>query len=427
MRAARKSGAFFCGDNDPVKAWRNLRALPRGVWVLFATTLVNRAGTMVLPFLILYLTRELGFPAARAAFVLGLYGAGALVSSALAGRLSDVLGPMKLIRNSLFLTAAILFAFPLARTFPAIVVMTLALSIASEAVRPASMAVVADLVKPVQRKAAFALTRLAINLGMSVGPAVGGYLATFSFRSIFLVNGSTSVLAGILLLVALRRSPVHRGGEVEPDGPVPLPSKRAWTDRRLLFFVAATFPVGLVFFQHISAMALYLVRDLHLSAFDYGLFFSVNTLLIVALEVPINSATAHWSHRRTLALGAFLFGAGFGALAFAWDFWSVAATVVIWTFGEMFFFPALGAYLTDIAPRTRRGEYMGLAGMAMNLSMAVGMWAGPAVLDRFGGRILWLGAFALGLLATAMMLRLEEERPAHTVPAVTPSPSGGPR
>ncbi len=195
---------------------------------------------MALPFLILYLTRDLGFKAGRAAFILGLYGAGALVSSALSGRLSDVLGPMKLIRDSLFLTGAILFAFPLARSFPAVVIMTLALSMASEAVRPASMAVVADLVKPGQRKAAFALTRLAINLGMSVGPALGGYLATFSFRSIFLVNGSSSILAGTLLLFALRRAPIHRGGaEIEPDGPIALPSKRAWTDRRLLFFIAA--------------------------------------------------------------------------------------------------------------------------------------------------------------------------------------------
>ena len=96
--------------------------MPRGVWVLFATTLVNRAGTMVLPFLILYMTRELHFTAGRAGFVMGLYGAGALVSSALSGRLSDVLGPMKLIRDSLYVTAAIFFAFPLAKTFPAVVI-----------------------------------------------------------------------------------------------------------------------------------------------------------------------------------------------------------------------------------------------------------------------------------------------------------------
>jgi MFS family permease len=261
---------------------------------------------------------------------------------------------------------------------------------------------------------------------MSVGPALGGFLATVSFRSLFLVNGASSLAAGSVLLLALRRAPIHQGhAETEPGGPVELPSKRAWSDSRLLFFLAAVFPVALVFFQHMSSMALYLVRDLGLSEIDYGLFFTINTLLIVALEVPINSATAHWSHRRTLALGAFLSGAGFGALAFAWDFWSVAATVVVWTFGEMFLFPSLAAYVTDIAPKARRGEYMGLTQMAMSLAFAVAPWAGTAVLDKFGGRTLWLASFALGLLATAMMLRLKEEAPAHTVPAVTPSPSGG--
>lgn len=411
----------------PMKAWRDLRELPRGVWVLFATTLVNRAGTMVLPFLVLYLTRDLGFTAGQAGAVLFVYGAGAFISAALSGRLSDLLGPMHVIRDSLFLSGAIMLTFPFARTFAAVVAVTFALSLAAEAFRPASMAVVADLVKPAQRKPAFALTRLAINLGMSVGPALGGYLATISFRSLFVVNGLCSILAGTVLLLALRRTPAHTGhAEAEPGGPVELPSRRAWSDARLLFFLAAVFPVALVFFQHMSSMALYLVRDLGLSEIDYGLLFTVNTLLIVFLEVPINSATAHWSHRRTLALGAFLSGAGFGALAFTRDFWSVLATVVVWTFGEMFLFPALAAYVTDIAPRTRRGEYMGLTQMAMSLAFAIGPWAGTAVLDRFGSAVLWGGSFALGLVGTAMMLRIREEAPAHAAAIVTPSSAGGP-
>jgi predicted MFS family arabinose efflux permease len=404
-----------------MKAWRDLAGMPRGVWVLFATTLVNRAGTMVLPFLVLYLTRDLGFTAAQAGAVLFVYGAGALISAALSGRLSDVLGPMHVIRDSLFLSGVILLLFPLARTHSAVIGMTLALSLAAEAFRPASMAVVADLVTPAQRKPAFALTRLAINLGMSIGPALGGFLATVSFRSLFFVNGASSLAAGVLLLLALRRAPIHLGhAEDEPGGPVELPSRRAWSDSRLLFFLAALFPVSLVFFQHMSSMPLYLVRDLHLSEIDYGLFFTINTLLIVVLEVPINSATAHWPHRRTLALGAFLFGVGFGGLGFAWDFWSVATTVVIWTFGEMFLFPSLAAYVTDIAPRSRRGEYMGLTQMAISLAFALGPLAGTAMLEKFGGRTLWLASFALGLLATAMMLRLPEEAPASAAPEKWP-------
>lgn len=385
--------------------------------MLFATTLVNRAGTMVLPFLILYLTRDLGFTAAQAGLVLGFYGAGALVSAAISGRLSDVLGPMRVIRDSLFATGAILLVFPLARTFASVVAMTVALSLAAEAFRPASMAVVADLVKHGQRKPAFALTRLAINLGMSVGPALGGFLATISFKFLFLVNGLTSLVAGLLLVAALRHAPIHhaRAG-FETDGPLPAPTRRAWSDPRLLFFLAALFLLALVFFQHLSSMALYLVRDLHLTEIDYGLLFTINTLLIVALEVPINSATAHWSHRKTLALGAFLSAAGMGSLAFVWDFWSAAATVVVWTFGEMFFFPAMAAYATDIAPPARRGEYMGLTQMSMSLAFAIGPWAGTAVLDEFGGKALWLGVFAVGLVSTGMMLRMPDDGPAVAEP-----------
>ena len=158
----------------------------------------------------------------------------------------------------------------------------------------------------------------------------------------------------------------------------------------------------------VKAMALYLVRDVHLSEIDYGLFFTINTLLIVALEIPLNSATAHWSHRRTLALGAFLFAVGFGGLAFVHDFWAVAATVVVWTFGEMFLFPALAAYVTEIAPPSRRGEYMGLTQTAISLGFAVGPWAGTVVLEKFGGKTLWLGCLALGVVATAMMLRVRD-------------------
>jgi MFS family permease len=373
---------------------------------------------MVLPFLILYLTRDLGFSASQAGLVLGCYGAGALVSAAISGRLSDVLGPMRVIRDSLFATGAILLVFPLARTFPSVVAMTLALSLASEAFRPASMAVVADLVTHGQSTPAFALTRLAINLGMSVGPALGGYLATVSFKFLFLVNGSTSLIAGLLLLLALRQAPIHHARATLEAGVPLLPAGRAWSDSRLLFFLGALFLLALVFFQHLSSMALYLVRDLHLTEIDYGLLFTINTLLIVALEVPINSATAHWSHRKTIGLGAFLSAAGFGALAFAWDFWSVTATVVVWTFGEMFFFPAMAAYATDIAPASRRGEYMGMTQMAMSLAFAIGPWAGTAVLGAFGGKALWLGAFAIGLVSTVMMLRLPDDAPAVAAPEV---------
>jgi predicted MFS family arabinose efflux permease len=401
--------------------------LPREVWVLSLATLINKAGSMVLAFLALYLTRQLGFSVGTAANVLFLYGAGALVAAPISGILSDRLGPIRIMRGSLLLSGVIMLVFPLAKSLALVVLLTFTLSIIAEAFRPANLTIFGDLVRPDQRKAGFALNRLAINLGMSVGPAVGGFLALISFRWLFIVNGITAIVAGVILVVA--RVPLHRHdaatGEIEAAVSA-LPHRQAgYRDPRLLFFLAGVLPVAIVLFQHIASMSVFLVSNLKLSAASYGTLFSLNCLLIVLLEVPINIATAHWPHRRTLALGAFLFGVGFGALAFAWDFWSAAVTVIIWTFGEMFFFPGMAAYLTDIAPTSRRGEYMGLSQMIMGLAFMIGPWAGMLVLDRYGPTALWLSTFALGLGAAVLMSRLVEPRHAAEAPAI-PVPTAAP-
>jgi MFS family permease len=191
-------------------------------------------------------------------------------------------------------------------------------------------------------------------------------------------------------------------------------SSAAWRDPRFVFFMIAIIPVTFVFFQHLSTMPLYLVRDLRLSPGQYGLMFTINTLLIVLLEVPLNLSTVHWSHRRNLAIGAFLFAAGFGALAFATGFWSVTFTVIIWTFGEMILFPGSAAYVSHLAPPERQGEYMGFYSMTFALAFMFAPWAGTEILERKGGVFLWGIMFLLGMISTLMMIRiqpLKEENP----------------
>ena len=150
-------------------------------------------------------------------------------------------------------------------------------------------------------------------------------------------------------------------------------------------------------------MALFLVRDLGWTEAQYGLLATLNTLLVVAFEVPLNAAMAHWPAGRTLALGSALTGAGFGLLAFAHAPAVVLLSVVVWTFGEIVLFPGLNAAVADLAPEARRGEYMGLYMTAFNLAFALGPWAGTFVLERWGGTTLWAGAF-LGSLVSAILL-----------------------
>jgi predicted MFS family arabinose efflux permease len=406
-----------------LKYWKDLRFLPRPVWLVAGSQLVNRAGSMVLSFLVLYLTREQGFSAEQAGFIIFLYGVGAIVCGPLAGRLTDRWGAVPLMRASLFLSGVTLFVYPFARGWPAIVAVTMVLAMVTEAFRPAAMSFFAETVEPARRKSAFAVYRLAINLGMAIGPAIGGILATIAFRYLFFVDGATSIGAGLVLAaVALPNGKKRPKGAGEPSTARRLSlSTAAHADPRFLFFLAGVLPVCVIFFQHISSMPLFIVNTLGFTPRTFGLLFSLNCLLIVVLEIPLNAATAHWSHRRTLALGAILSGAGFGAMAFANDFWSLAATVVIWTFGEMLFFPASAAYATDIAPDARRGEYSGLYTMVFSIAFGVGPWAGTIVLERLGPRTLWGLTFLLGALAAAMFTWLPEpsrhaEPPEQTMP-----------
>ncbi|MFN0151205.1 MAG: MDR family MFS transporter [bacterium] len=404
--------------------WAGLEGLPRGVWILFAVTLVNRMGTMVLPFLVLYLTRDVGFSAARAGLVLAVYGIGALCAAPLAGRLCDRYGAPRVMTLSLVSGAVVFFLFPFAHSWWSILAASAALAIASEGFRPASLSIVASIVEPSDLKRAFAAIRLAINLGMSIGPAIGGFLATASFHWLFVLDGATALAAAIVLFVWPIRVPPHAGaprdaGAAHDNAPAtvspPLRSAAALRDKDLLVFLFGVILVAMVFFQHEGAMPIYLVRDLHLRESTYGLLFTINTILIVLLEVRLNVTTSHWPHRKSLALGTLLLGLGFGGLAFCREIWGVIATVVVWTFGEMMALPPMSAYVAELAPAARRGEYMGVYTMSWGIAFTIGPWLGTVALDRVGGRALWLGVFAFAMIAVVVLARTRGRRGAPAV------------
>jgi len=394
----------FSFADSRLNPWRGLGGLPREVWLLFATNLINRAGMMVLPFLVLYLTRELGFSLARAGSMLAVYGASAIVFGPIGGRLSDRIGALPVMRVSLIASGLVLLLFPLAKGFAAVAAMTVLWAGCAEMFRPASLAAITHVVAPDQRRQAFALNRLAINLGMSIGPALGGFLATVSFRAMFAVDAVTTLLAGTLLAVTPWRAFSGVNSEAaNRQGPRIGPAT-ILHDGRFLVFLSGVILVGIVFFQHESALPLYLVQYLHLSPAFYGMLFTINTLLIVGLEVPIVTATAHWPNRRSLIIGCFLFAIGFGALGLIASPAGVIATVVVWTFGEMLLFPAMSAHMAEIAPENRRGAYMGAYSMSLSISLTIGPWMGTQLLALLGPVRVWFVMFALGALAAQLMV-----------------------
>jgi MFS family permease len=360
----------------------------------------------------LYLTVDRKFSAGKAGLALTIYGTAAIIVAPIAGRLSDRLGSLLIIKLSLFLSGLILFVFPFVTSFSGILAMTGIWAFVNESFRPPSMALIGRLTGPAERKMAFALSRLAINLGMSIGPVAGGFLAMKSFRSLFYVDGTSTILAGALIAIMPWRTAKvtnaagagsDSGTSGEPGAEISYTS--VLRDRRFLYFLIAMLPVEMVFFQSLAAMPLFVVRDLHVSEAGFGMLLAINTVMIILTEVPLNTAMQQWSHRSTIALGALLVGAGFGGLAISGDAGAVAATVVVWTVGEMILLPASSAYVSDLAPAAQTGAYMGLYTMGFSLAFAIGPWLGVQLLEKLGPLAVWLGMFACGCFTALMIWR----------------------
>lgn len=391
--------------------WKGLRNIPRNVWLVSATTLINRSGMMVLPFLALYLTQEIGVSPAKAGFVLTVYGLGALVTAPFVGKLSDKIGAMNLMRISLFCSGGVLLLFPLFENYIQILLLSLLLSFVTEAFRPASMAFISDQTEADQRKPVFALYRLAINLGMSIGPVVGGILTSIDFHLLFYVDGATTLAAGTFMVFARWDKWEHH--EHTEEEKLAAKAKPAYKDGRLIYYVLCLLPVTMVFFQHMSSMPLFLVEELFYARSTFGILVSVNTVIIIILEVPLNTAMANWEDWKLLSLGALLTGIGFGAMAVFHSLPGIIFTIVIWTFGEMIFFPSASSYMAGLAPKGRRGEYMGYFQMLFSIAFTTAPWLGTTVFEYYGSFALWTGAFIFGLTSAVLSIKLRHYKLEH--------------
>jgi MFS family permease len=302
---------------------------------------ISKFGSFVLVFLAVYLAR-VGYSAAQAGIALSAYGLGALVSAPVGGHMADRLGRRNTIAVSMFLSAAAMLGMSQARSLSVIVGLAALAGFTSELYRPAAAALLADLTPAGQRVPAFAMSRLAVNLGFAAGPAVGGFLAERSFLLLFVGDALTSAAFGVLALVALPQG--DRSGEVSGQGHW---LRVVLADRGFLIFLAASVAGALVLVQAFSSFALQVSS--RFSGALYGGLISLNGLLVVLLELPIVSWTQRRHPRRAMALGLVLLGLGFGITGFAGSPALLVLAVVVWTLGEIAYLPVAGAYVADVA------------------------------------------------------------------------------
>lgn len=367
--------------------------LPRDVWLLCVAALINRMGTMVLPFLGLYLTLERGLDTTTVGAVLGVYGAGSIAGSWLGGWSSDRIGPSRTQQLSLATSGVGFLIIPMLTGLGEIVVAVFLASVMAEAFRPAVMSDLGGRAPTISRARAYALLRLAVNLGMGIGPALGGFLALHSYRWLFVGDAVTCWLAAGLMVWWL---PDPRpANETRADAPAARP-RPPWRDGPFLGLMVLVFLLATVFFQVFSTMPIYL-RQVHgFRENTIGLLLAFNAALIVIFEMLLIA----WAERRDrfflTGLGCFLVAVGFGLMPLGASALFIALTIAVWTLGEMLSLPLMNALVADRADPASRGRYMGLYTMAFSVAFVFAPISGTFVYDRFGPDVLWYGLGALG-------------------------------
>jgi MFS family permease len=376
----------------------NLRELPRGAWILFFGTFLNKFGTFVLPFLAIYMT-SLGYSVPQSGLAIAGYGVGTLVASILGGHLADRFGRRKTIVASMFSVGVVMLCLSQARSLWSIVGLATLAGLTGELYRPASSALLADLVPAGQRVTAFAAYRLAFNAGWAFGPATAGFLAKKSFLWLFIGDAATSLLYGLVAWFAL---PSGLRGSVAENSL--LATWKVIRDNpRFRQVLCASLAVGLVFVQAFSTMSLEITRH-GFSSSVYGLVISLNGALVVLCELPLTIITRRFAARRVMAFGYLLIGLGFASNLSPRTLPLLVATTALFTLGEMISMPISAAYVADLAPADQRGLYMGTYGLTWSVAFVFGPSLGMLLFSS-SPAALWVLCGGLGAAAAAVILR----------------------
>lgn len=380
----------------------SLRALPRPAWFLFFGTFLNKFGMFVMPFLTLYLTSR-GYTVGEASVAVGVYGVGNLLASFLGGHLADYIGRQKTIVLSMFSGAVMMLLLSQAHSFPLILALTLLTGLTNEFYRPASSALLTDLVPASRRITAFGTLRMAFNAGFAFGPATAGFLAAYGFFWLFAGDAATSALFGIVALFALPRIvPTHK-------------KNATWStalgvlrrDRKLHQLLLANLAIGIVFCQTVSTFGLYVIHQ-GFSAATYGAIISMNGVMVVLMELPLTTITRKFPPRRVMAVGYTLVGLGFGLNGLAHTVPALLACMVIFTLGEMITMPTSIAYLANLAPPDMRGRYMGVSGLTWSTALILAPVTGMK-LFTVSPAAYWIDCAALGMFAAMVISGAKEE------------------
>jgi len=385
----------------------SFKGLSKEVWWLALITLINRAGTMVIPFLSLYLTESLDFSLSSVGWIMSAFGLGSVAGSWLGGKLTDKVGYYKVMLFSLFTTGFLFIALQYLTTLYTFSLGIFLVMLVADTFRPAIFVALSAYSKAENKTRSVTLIRLAINLGFSAGPAIGGLIITYlSYNGLFWIDGITCILASILLLNVLNPKTANIIDEIEVINP-----KSAYTDKTFWIFLIAMSLFGIVFLQFFSTIPLY-YKEVHaLSEFEIGLLLGMNGFIIFALEMPLVKWLENSNRTKSglMFIGATLTGLSFIILTSTTWVGILVVSMLLVTIGEMIAFPFSNAFAMEKSKQGNKGEYMALYSISFSVAHIFSHNGGMHLIESIGYNNTWFVISVLALLCMLLLFVLRQK------------------
>lgn len=391
------------------------RAYPRQFWLLFAGMLISTIGSsMVWPFLMIYVSEKLKLPLATVASLMTLNAVLGLVASFIAGPITDRVGRKWVMVISLAMNGLVYLFMVQANSLAGFALLMSISGTFNPLYRVGVDAMMADLVPADQRLEAYSLMRTSHNMGIALGPVIGGFVATISY-SIAFFSAATGLIVFSLLVFFFAHETLDRGAiQAQPER-----EKFGGYGRILRDTPFTSFVVVFTLTQMCASLiwvllGVYAKQNYQVPESQYGWIATTNALMVVFLQLFVTRLTKRYRPLLALAAGTLLYAIGVGSVALGTGFWGFWTSMVILTVGELILSPTATAYAANLAPVDMRGRYMSLYSLTWGMASGIAPVAGGFLNDNFGPVTIWYGGFVVGLISTLGFLTLAR-RQLHSI------------
>ncbi|AOW20395.1 MFS transporter [Urechidicola croceus] len=387
----------------------SFKGLSKEIWWLALVTFINRAGTMILPFMSKYLKEDLEFTYVQVAVIMSFFGVGSTIGSWIGGKMTDKIGFYKVMIYSMLLTGFLFFGLQYVKTFWGLCFSILFIMSIADMFRPAMFVSLNTYSKPENRTRSLTLIRLAINLGFTVGPFIAGIIiVSHGYDLLFWIDGITCILS-ILLFTYLVKEKKSKPKEKKEEVDLLDASATVFRDKPYWIFLGISFSMGIIFFPLFHTMPIYHFEHYGLTAVYTGLLFLLNGFLIFLLEMPM----VHWIEKKKIpptkliVYASILMATSIFLLLI--DTWSgiLIVSMLFITVGEMVGFPYTNAFAMKRAKIGNEGRYMGLYSMSFSIAHIFSPYM-LIVVGILGYPITFLVLGIFGILAVVLSIWLRK-------------------